>query len=64
MFYNCRSEEPASWEFGSRILTKLRKNNIEYICEYPEDESYECSVSALRPSNMSVKEFNLFIKNL
>ncbi len=64
MFYNCRSEEPKSWDHGHKIIEGLNKNNIEYQLDYPEDEHYECTVSALRPSNMPVKEFNQLIKSL
>ena len=64
MFYNCRSEEASSWEYGHKIISKLVDNQILYALDYPPGEEYECTVSALRPTNMTIKEFNSFLKNL
>ena len=44
-FYNCRSEEPKSWEWGRKVTWALEDAGIEYELWRPyEDEPYETQI--------------------
>lgn len=44
-FYNCRSKEPKSWEWGRKVTWALEDAGINYEIWTPfEDEPYEARV--------------------
>jgi len=44
MFYNDRSDEPSSWEWGHKVLSICRENDIPYTTTYPDDDVPECTI--------------------